>query len=197
MNNNTYSLFLNDHIDAITPEQLQGMMASLPLWRRQQALRFRHHQGQVQCTVSFLLLAQGLLQQYGITDIPPFIYNAHGKPSLDGQPNIHFNISHCRQAVAVAISSQPIGIDIESIGRYKPQLAQHVMNDNELQQIAQATDPALAFTRLWTQKEAYLKLTGEGITRDLRTVLTPEVLQQHPFHTQTNTEHHYVLTIAQ
>ena len=46
------------------------------------------------------------------------------------------------------------------------------MSEAEKRQIAVADDPDAEFTLLWTKKEALLKLTGEGITDDLKTVLT-------------------------
>ena len=45
------------------------------------------------------------------------------------------------------------------------------MNDEEIAQILASARPDLAFTRLWTQKEALVKCTGEGIGNDLKNVL--------------------------
>jgi phosphopantetheinyl transferase len=46
------------------------------------------------------------------------------------------------------------------------------MNPAEQTQILDAEDFAEAFTRLWTQKEAVLKLRGTGLVDDLHSVLT-------------------------
>ena len=45
------------------------------------------------------------------------------------------------------------------------------MSEAEQQTVFNADNPALAFTRLWTMKEARLKLTGEGLAHRLKTVL--------------------------
>ena len=42
-----------------------------------------------------------------------FQFNEHGKPYLVGHEGVYFNISHCREAIAVGVSNREIGIDIE------------------------------------------------------------------------------------
>ena len=46
----------------------------------------------------------------------------------------------------------------------------YTMNEEELRQILTAERPDVAFTRLWTMKEAVLKRTGEGLRNDLKNV---------------------------
>lgn len=139
--------------------------------RREQALRFKHELGRRQCVLAYLLLKRALREEYGITQNPVFSYGEHGKPMLVGHPEIHFNLSHCREAVACAVSDRPVGIDVESVHRYKESLVNYTMSKREQQAILGADDPALAFTRLWTMKEARLKLSGEGIGNAMATVL--------------------------
>ena len=72
-------------------------------------------------------------------------------------------------AAICVVSDKPVGVDIETIRPYKETLARYAMNDDELQLI---NGSALEFTKLWTQKEAVVKLSGRGITTDLKSVLT-------------------------
>ena len=44
-------LIVNDNLAQYTQEQLDKDMALLPPWRREQALRYRHFQGQRDCTL--------------------------------------------------------------------------------------------------------------------------------------------------
>ena len=166
---------------------LDSALKELSEQRREQALRDKHELGQRTCTLAYLLLKRALREEFSIEENPIFEYGEHGKPSIAGHPDIHFNLSHCKEAVACAVSRRPIGIDVESIHRFSESLVRYTMNDSEVEEILKAERPDVAFIRRWTMKEARLKLTGEGISRDLKTVLdatdkkkytTVECLQQ-------------------
>lgn len=206
-----YKLFVKDDLAAITSEELEAAIASLPDWRREKALRFKHEQGRKECTFAYLLLCQALQETYGITEHPSFLIGEHGKPelvfNLNLNPNdnlnpnlnsnlkpIHFNISHCKQAIACALSERPVGVDVESIGRYSESLARHVLSPEEFAFVSSAPDPQIPFTRLWTQKEAIVKLTGRGIDDDL-----PNLLFKYNnvyLHTEEHLDKGYILSVA-
>ncbi|MBR1668652.1 MAG: 4'-phosphopantetheinyl transferase superfamily protein [Bacteroidaceae bacterium] len=190
----SYKLFVRDDIGSITSEQLEQAIASLPEWRREKALRFKFEQGRKECAVAYLLLCKALKEGFGIDEQPHFSIGEHGKPSLVEHPEIHFNVSHCKKAVACVVSSEAVGVDVECIGRYNEALARHVLNDKEYAQVCQSSNPQLLFTSYWTQKEAIVKLTGRGIDDDLKNLLLnyPQV----SLHTETHPEKGYVLTVA-
>jgi 4'-phosphopantetheinyl transferase len=148
-------------------EALKGISAQ----RREQALKFKYEQGQRLCVLAYQLLKEGLQQAYGITDSPLFEYNEHGKPSIVDHPEIHFNLSHCKEAAICVVSDQPVGVDVESLRQYKDGLAEYTMNEKELHQIKTAPNPDSEFIRLWTMKEATTKLTGTGISDNLKSVI--------------------------
>jgi len=162
-------IYLNDDIAGFDFE------AALPLLsdqRREQALKFKYELGRKTCAMAYLLLCEGLRQEYGITERPVFDYGEHGKPIIVGHPDIHFNVSHCHEGVICVVSDRPVGVDIESIREYKESLVRYTMNDCEVQQIEQAEHPEVEFIRLWTMKEAVLKLSGKGIVDNMKGVLT-------------------------
>lgn len=169
--NYMYKLFIDSNIhDFNLQEALDEISAS----RREKALKFKHEQGQRECVLAYLLLKRALKEVYGIEGNPEMVEQEGGKPMLKDHPEIHFNLSHCKSAVACVIGDEPVGVDIERIRNYNAQLARHTMNDKELQEIETSADKSRAFIRLWTKKEALLKLTGEGIRSDLKTVLNRE-----------------------
>jgi len=113
-----------------------------------------------------------------------FVFGPHGKPSLDagGQtivPGLDFSLSHSREFVAVALSHEgPVGVDVEE-GVCTPQraarLAPRVLDPQALAQFLSLSqeDSVGFFLAQWTAREALLKVTGEGFTRDPRSLAVP------------------------
>lgn len=183
-------VYIDDHIWDF---DLDAALRDISEQRREQALRFRHELGQRQSVLAYLLLKKALLREFGISENPLFVYGEHGKPSIVGHPDIHFNLSHCREAVACAVDKVPVGIDVESVRPLKESLARYTMSESELQLIHSADNPALAFTRFWTMKEACLKLTGEGLRDRMATVLdTPSCI----FETVVSANGKYVYSLC-
>ena len=148
-----------DDMSQCTEEEVKRMMPLVNEQRRQQAAKYKHLFGQYCCLRSWLMLRNLLGHAPN-----EWRYNEHGKPFLVGEDTTtYFSISHCREAIAVVIADQEVGIDIESIRAAKSDLVTRVMNEAEQTQIYQSADPNRTFTRLWTQKEAIVKWQGIGI----------------------------------
>jgi 4'-phosphopantetheinyl transferase len=96
-----------------------------------------------------------------------FQVKENGKPYLTDCPSFCFNISHTKNAVAVAFSDSEIGVDIEKISRYDTQIAKHNFTESERNYIEKRENPDAAFYEIWTKKEAYIKYTGEGLNTPL------------------------------
>jgi len=143
--------------------------------RREQALKFKHELGRRLCVLAYQLLKQALREEYGITENPVFEYNEHGKPSIVGHPELFFNLSHCKEAAACVVSDRLVGIDVESIREYKEPLVRYTMNDAEIREIESAENPASAFIRLWTMKEATMKCIGTGISNDMKSIIDTSI----------------------
>lgn len=102
------------------------------------------------------------------------VYGIHGKPSLLGKSHIHFNISHSGKYVVCAISKIPCGIDVQEKKVLKNlRIFDKILSEIEYKDVMDKVDKIDAFYEYWTRKESYLKLTGQGITIDLRKVSKP------------------------
>ncbi len=97
-----------------------------------------------------------------------FEYGPKGKPSLPGEPELHFNVSHSHERSVVAISAGgELGVDIE---RLRPlpdadDIARRFFSAREAAAYAavpRAQRPQ-AFFNCWTRKEAFIKALGEGL----------------------------------
>ena len=121
-------------------------------------------------------------------------HDPQGAPYLPDCPDRYVSLSHCRTAVAAAVSEEgPVGIDVESIDRYSPELLPVTMSETEQQQILAAPCPEVAFIRLWTMKESLLKCTGEGLSDHLPTLLT----DTSSYRFQTLTTPHCICTLCE
>jgi 4'-phosphopantetheinyl transferase len=121
------------------------------------------------------IVARGSLRQilsYYLDLLPEqiiFNYGPQGKPALAGS-QIQFNLSHSRDRAVIGIANQPIGIDLEYIhplpaadlvDRFFSPAEQTIFHSLPIN-LQQA-----AFFHAWTQKEAYLKACGTGLSTPL------------------------------
>lgn len=165
---------IDENLTPLTNEELIKELQTVSNQRREKIMKMRFDAGKMQSLRAYKLLQRLLFEEYGISTPPVFLEQGNGKPVIADHEDIHFNISHCKNSVACAISNTPIGIDIEIIGRKSNNsLIKYIFNEYEQQMIFEAgekdnSNPKLAsdimFTNLWTKKEALVKMTGEGIS---------------------------------
>lgn len=188
------SVYVWDNIEYLSPAQVEDSLRRLPSWRREQAEKYRFLTGRRDCAMSYLLLCQALEKEYGITAKPTFVLTEHGKPLLKEFPEIHFNISHCAKAVACIVGDSPVGIDVENTGRrITPSLVKYTMSEAEQQEILSSP---IAFYRLWTRKEALVKMLGTGLQDDIPGLLSAKNLEGVLLYTEEHTDRGYVLSTA-
>ena len=160
---------LSDDMSQVTEAEVQHMLPLVDEQRRTEALRYKFLFGQYTCLRSWLMLKE-TLEPLGINDLT-MSFNEHGKPYLTHHPDVHFNLSHCKNGIAVVVDNAPVGIDIESLRHVDDALIRYTMNDSEIETIEASEDPLVTFIAYWTKKEAVLKLRGTGISTDLHQVL--------------------------
>ena len=100
-----------------------------------------------------------------------FSYGPHGKPEVAGAP-LRFNISHSGALAVVALAHAEVGVDVELPRRRRSDdIARRFYAPGEIERLFAERDDARradAFFRVWTCKEAFLKVTGEGLSRSTR-----------------------------
>ncbi len=95
------------------------------------------------------------------------------KPVLvNGQKPVHFNISHAGEKVVICLCHEdPVGVDIEKINPdfdFRSFAAEHFSAAEKLELGQEGEKARLNFFLIWTRKESCMKLTGEGISDDLK-----------------------------
>lgn len=158
-----YKLYLFEDFDSITESFLKRCIDVLPPERRKKSLRYRFDIDRKMSVISYLMLLYALRENYNIIN-PQIAYGVYGKPYLTEYPDIYFNISHCPKGCICAVSDREIGVDIQDIRPFSWDIARRVCCEDELKMLECADDKARLFTKIWTMKESYDKMTGEGIT---------------------------------
>lgn len=109
-------------------------------------------------------------------------YSGNGKPYIPDSP-LKFSISHSHGFVAVGFSEFEIGVDIELIfNKDNSKLYKRVLSENENRLIKQSSDESSLFYRLWTLKESRLKLTGDGLSYDMKNLDFSEYMKSDSFY---------------
>lgn len=143
------------------PKEDKAIIGLLDKDRKEKILRFRQVKNRKQCLGAGLLLKE-CLKEYNI-NIEDIRYGEHGKPEVEG---IYFNISHSDDMVVCAVSEMPVGCDIEKVREERSSIAERFFTKNEVCYLNQCEENKRnqEFCRLWTIKESYMKMTGEGLS---------------------------------
>lgn len=112
---------------------------------------------------SHALLRQVLAQNLNKTpESLQYHYNSNGKPGLKNH-QLHFNLSHSGDLVLMGLCREAeIGVDVEHARGHDnyQEIAERFFTKTEVAELKTLDD----FYRIWTRKEAYLKMLGHGIT---------------------------------
>ncbi|MDX8255024.1 4'-phosphopantetheinyl transferase family protein [Acinetobacter pittii] len=113
------------------------------------------------------------------------LLHPNGKPFVQGSKAVYFNLTHSVDVIILAVTEGgEIGVDIEQVDReFEWMRVDSVLAPTEIEWIKEKelTDPFSVFQRffqIWTLKEAYIKCTGEGMSRHLKK-LNFHVLPEH------------------
>ena len=160
----------------LKPGELQPLDAWLALLdddERTRHTRLRHEADRLAFVAAHGLLRRALsLRTPGMDPRAwSFVIGPSGKPSV-ANSSLRFNLSHCRELVAVAISRHDeVGVDVEPVNAALAgeDVAQRVYGPSELAELAALpAQPRLErFFERWTVKESWVKATGVGLDDNL------------------------------
>jgi 4'-phosphopantetheinyl transferase len=154
-----------------TRAEIRELSDCLTEQERQRAAKFINPLHGNRWTVARGYLRQ-ILSRY--VNLPPdqivFTYGQQGKPELEGNP-IQFNLSHSHDRAVYGISAtHPIGIDLEQIHSLAAaELVERFFSvaERAMFHTLPVSAHQAAFFHAWTQKEAYLKACGTGLSTSL------------------------------
>lgn len=100
-----------------------------------------------------------------------YVLVENGKPYVKNYPGFHFSLSHSGDYVVLATADIPVGIDVqeESVSD-TDKLARRFFSEKENEMLGKIEDDeerSHMFFRIWSAKEAYIKMTGYGLREDL------------------------------
>lgn len=108
-------------------------------------------------------LIKECLLEFGIQCTQVF-RTAKGKPYV---PGVHLSVSHGGDYFVCIIADKPVGIDVQEKRRASSEkIAARYFSSDENNYIKENGEAG--FFKLWTRKEAYSKLTGEGLAELIR-----------------------------
>src|SRR5271165_2226949 len=138
---------------------------------RWQAFKFDRHRREYLATHA---LVRHALSQHRA--LPPeawcFQLNAYGKPAIEPECGLRFNLSNSLSMVVCLIAEGvEVGVDVESRGRAGSiaEIGPRMFSPLELAQLESLQEDRRAdrCLRLWTLKEAYIKARGMGLALPL------------------------------
>ncbi len=158
-------------IDTKSLDRLSGLLSDQETARSRRFLSGIHRRRYVAAHGILRCILGQILQADPVKLV--FKEDEHNKPCLETTPffsPIYFNMSHSRDIMLAGVSRKwPIGVDVEYMNPSRDvlKLAPRFFHPAEIRDI-KAFRPEHSIKRFyqyWTLKEAYLKATGEGISR--------------------------------
>ena len=148
------------------PAVFERLLGAVPEYRREKAMRFKFPGGRAQSLGVGVLLRQAC-RDFGIEGADAHVVlGENGKPAFRDAPEVHFNLSHSKTRVMCVVSPYEAGCDVERVKEGRSRLAERFFKEPEnawIRSFPEGDAQDIAFCRLWTLKECYMKVTGRGM----------------------------------
>lgn len=179
--------YLFSYLSDFTSDEYKKAYENLSETARARVNRYKRDDDKKRSLLAQMLLSK-LMSQNNIE--ATLKYEENGRPVFE-QNEYFLSLSHSGEVAFSAVSTSPLGIDVEKIRPISKSLINRVCVDEEKAYVLcdftvtdekNIDDPDVLkrFFEIWTAKEAYFKMQGSGIT-DLKSVNTLE-LETESFH---------------
>ena len=147
-------VYVLDRGEDILPE---SCFAELPPWRRERTERLRNPAARQESLAVGLLLGYAM-EQWGLSLGEPVEVLPAGKPVFARRPEVYFSLSHSGRYAMCAISTRPVGVDVQQMRRVNLSVARRLHpGEQEWLGDQPEAERETAFFRLWSRKEAWVK----------------------------------------
>lgn len=159
-----------DHTEPVRDDVYYRLLEAVTEQKRAKILRLYRREDRERTLIGDVVVRFAASQAL---DVPAthlqFGVNSNGKPFLVNHPGFHYNLSHSERYIAFVFAAAPVGIDVEHLTPISFDIAQMFFFPTEYSDLMCLPEKQqLAyFYDLWTIKESYLKLYGEGLSKPL------------------------------
>lgn len=179
-------IYIADTVALADSGMFQHYMGRVDETRRQKVFQCKTEEDRKRSLLAGYLIQTGMKDRIGgesggLADTAPlslsYSYGENGKPYFKDYQNISFSLSHSGNYVAAAFDNDNVGIDIQYKKKARFDVAERFFSteDKVLLHRLGEEESGSCFYELWAVKEAYMKLTGEGLRQGLdRTAVEPD-----------------------
>ena len=139
----------------LTAREREQLAELLPPERRTRLERVPDRRQWREPLCAYGLLALALRETRGWDRLPAMTLGERGKPFFPEHPEQHFCISHTHGGVLVGLSGEPVGVDLEWLGR--------PMRSTIRRRLEQSGQTPLEYYQDWVRYEAAVKRRGGGV----------------------------------
>ncbi|MGL5042399.1 MAG: 4'-phosphopantetheinyl transferase family protein [Culicoidibacterales bacterium] len=155
-------IFMED-LRAKSATEIDGFYNKLTPSEKERIQRYHKRSDQIQALYSKKMLTD-FLERHNL-DKASVEVSKSGKKFLK-KGEIHFSISHSGNFVVFVEHEDEVGVDVEKIALYDKKIGELCFSrlENRLLDNSLISERDCLFTKIWTRKESYVKMTGSGLS---------------------------------
>ena len=145
-----------------------SMQKYVSLQRQKRIKKFKFERDMISSLITGLMTRMIISKNTGLPEKSlNFQTNKFGKPYLTNLTDYEFSISHTYRKSVFTDFNSSVGIDIESFSdsiKGYENIYKNNFTPNEVIHINSSANPFKEFVKIWTAKEAYVKMIGTGLS---------------------------------